>query len=145
MTFGTTAGKTWIEALPTEHGAKFTGRTFSRLHIVDSGGAVPSVGEIWATADHKVESHAHESDELLYVLSGAIEVNGRRLEANDVVYVPRGTPYSARVLTDKGSHILRLEMANSDRRAVVSEYEARNWNGPLTSEGMPNLGGSRAE
>jgi hypothetical protein len=64
MTFGTTNGKPWIEALPTNRG-RFTGRTFSRFHIVGAGGVVPSVGEIWATSDHTVESHAHDADELL--------------------------------------------------------------------------------
>lgn len=145
MTFGTTVGKSWIEALPTQRGAQFTGRTFSRFHIVDARGAVPSVGEIWATSDHMVESHAHDSDELLYVLSGSIEINGQRLESNEVVFIPRGTPYSARVLTDEGSHILRVEMPNADPRAGVSEYDGRIWKGPLTNEGVPHLGESAAE
>src|SRR5215213_2526276 len=77
MTFGTTEGKPWVEALPAERGSMFTGRTFSRFHIVGDGGALPTVCEIWATSDHAVKSHAHGSSELLYVLSGAIEVNGR--------------------------------------------------------------------
>lgn len=85
MTFGTTEGRPWVEALPTQPG-RFTGRTFSRFHIVDADGSVPTVGEIWATSDHAVESHAHDADELLYVLSGAIAVNGRRLRSNEVVF-----------------------------------------------------------
>ena len=145
MTFGTTVGKTWTEALPTRRGAQFTGRTFSRFHIVSDSGAVSSVGEIWATSDHAVESHAHDSDELLYVLSGAIEVNGQKLGINDVVFIPKGTSYSARVLADEGSHILRIDMANADRHAEVSEYDARDWEGPLTNEGVPHLGKSAAE
>jgi len=78
MTFGTTKDKPWIEAILTDRGPQFSGRTFSRFHIVSNSSAVPTVGEIWATSDHAVESHAHDSDELLYVLSGVIEINGQR-------------------------------------------------------------------
>ncbi|HKG20765.1 MAG TPA: cupin domain-containing protein [Blastocatellia bacterium] len=142
MTFGTTEGKPWVEALPAERGSMFTGRTFSRFHIVGDGGALPTVCEIWATSDHAVKSHAHGSSELLYVLSGAIEVNGRRLGANDVVFIPRGTSYSARVLTDGGSHVLRVELPDGDSNAGGSEYDARAWNGPLTADGYPELRGT---
>ncbi|HEX8845405.1 MAG TPA: hypothetical protein VF791_12210 [Pyrinomonadaceae bacterium] len=140
MTFGTTAGKPWVEALPTPHGHPFTGRTFSRFHLIGNGGAAPTVGEIWATSDHTVESHAHDSDELLYVLDGAIEVNGRRMLTNDVVFIPRGTPYSARVLTGEGAHVLRVELPNADASREGAEYEARTWTGPLTDQGVPHLG-----
>ena len=139
MTFGTTKGKPWVEALPAEHGSAFRGRTFSRFHIVGNGRAVPTICEIWATADHAVESHAHDSSELLYVLSGAIEVNGRRLEVNDVVFIPKGASYSARVLSDEGSHVLRVELPKDDSSIEAAEYEARAWSGPLTAEGYPEL------
>src|SRR5215216_5132461 len=145
MTFGTTADKPWVEALQTERGAPFTGRTFSRFHIVGNSSSVPTVGEIWATSGHAVEEHAHDSDELLYVLSGAIEVNGGRVEANDVVFIPRGTSYHARVLTEEGSHVLRVEMPDGDRRVGVEEYDARRWEGPLTKEGVPDIGVCGAE
>jgi mannose-6-phosphate isomerase-like protein (cupin superfamily) len=139
MTFGTTIGKPWIEALPTERGAQFTGRTFSRFHLIGTGSAVPSVCEIWATSDHALEPHAHDSDELLYVLSGVIEINGQRLGANDVVYIPGGTPYGARVVSEAGSHVVRVELPKAERHAGGPEYDARVWRGPLTGEGTPNL------
>ena len=139
MTFGTTEGKPWIEALPTERGT-FTGRTFSRFHLVDDRGAVPMVGEIWATSDHAVESHAHDADELLYVLRGAIAVNGRRLGSNEVVFIPRGTSYRARVLTNEGARVLRIELPKAAGREEGAEYEARVWQGPLTDDGVPQLG-----
>jgi mannose-6-phosphate isomerase-like protein (cupin superfamily) len=138
MTFGTTKDRAWFEALPTERGS-FTGRTFSRFHIVDNSGSVPNVGEIWATSDHAVEAHAHGADELLYVLSGAIAINGRRLGSNEVVFIPRDASYSARVLTDEGAHVLRIELPNASRDEGT-EYEARVWHGPLTDEGLPQLG-----
>jgi len=138
MTFGTTEGKPWIEALPTARG-RFTGRTFSRFHIVGAGGLALTVGEIWATSDHAVESHAHDADELLYVLSGAVSVNGRRLGSNDVVFIPRGAPYSARVITEEGAHILRVELPGGARGDEGAEYEARVWQGPLTDDGVPRL------
>jgi mannose-6-phosphate isomerase-like protein (cupin superfamily) len=139
VTFGTTEGKSWVEAVPTGHGPTFTGRTFSRFHIVGDGGAVPNVCEIWAAGDHAVESHAHDRDELLYVLSGAVEIDGRRVEANGVVFIPRGTAYGARVLSVEGSHVLRVEIPNGGRGVEAPEYEARAWTGPLTGEGIPNL------
>ena len=92
MTFGTTEGKVWVEALPTMCGATFTGRTFSRLHIADHNSAIPIIGQIWATSGHAVETHAHDADELLYVLSGVIEVNGQRFRGK------RGRLYSQRHL-----------------------------------------------
>ena len=137
MTFGTTEGQPWIEALPTQRG-KFSGRTFSRFHIVNAGNLVPTVGEIWATSDHAVESHAHHADELLYVLSGAIAVNGRRLGSNGVVFIPRGSSYSAQVLTDEGAHVLRIELPAATRD-TGTEYEARVWQGPLTVDGIPQV------
>jgi hypothetical protein len=36
MTFGTTEGQPWVEALPTQRG-RFAGRTFSRFHILNAG------------------------------------------------------------------------------------------------------------
>src|SRR5438045_2116726 len=107
MTIGTTQGKQWVETLATERGAQFTGRTFCRLHM--HGDGLPAIGEIWATSDHAVEGHAHDADELLYVLDGSIEVNGRSLVKHEVAFIPRGTPYAARVLGDGGSHVLRIE------------------------------------
>ena len=136
MTFGTTEGQPWVEALPTERGT-FTGRTFSRFHI--AGGSAPNVCEIWATSDHAVESHAHDADELFYVLGGAIEVNGRRLCAGEVVFIPRGTSYGARVLTDGGAHVLRIQLPNGDGRNDSGEYDARVWQGQLTDDGLPQL------
>lgn len=136
MTFGTTEGKPWVEALPTERGT-FTGRTFSRFHLVGGRGLAPTVCEIWATSDHAVESHAHDSDELLYVISGAIEINGQRLGSNEVVFIPRGTSYGARVLSGEGARVLRVELANAAGRSEGPEYEARVWRGTLTDEGVP--------
>lgn len=62
-----------------------------------------------------VESHAHDADELLYVLSGAIAVNGRRLESNEIVFIPKGSAYSAQVLTDEGARVLRIGLPNAGR------------------------------
>ena len=138
MTFGTTENKTWVEALPAERGM-FTGRTFSRFHIVSAADS-PTVGEIWATSDHAVEAHAHEVDELLYILSGAIAVNGRKLGPNEVVFIPRGTAYGARVLTEEGARVLRIELSNASGRSEGAEYEARVWQGPLAEDGVPHLG-----
>jgi mannose-6-phosphate isomerase-like protein (cupin superfamily) len=138
MTFGTTEGKLWIEALPTARG-QFTGRTFSRFHIAGAGSTVPSVGEIWVTSDHSVEAHAHDADELLYVLNGAIEINGRRLGPNEVVFIPRGAAYSARVTSEEGAHVLRVELPGGSRDVEGAEYEARVWRGPITDDGMPQL------
>ena len=139
MTFGTTEGKQWVEALPAGRHT-FTGRTFSRFHIVSNGGSVPTVCEIWATSDHAVESHAHDADELFYVLSGAIEVNGRRVGASEVVFIPRGTPYGARVSADGGAHVLRVELPDGAGRGEGAEYGARAWQGRLTEDGLPLLG-----
>ena len=113
MTFGTTEGKPWVEAFSTEPG-KFTGRTFSRFHILSDRMSIPSVAEIWATPDHVVESHVHTSDELFYVLRGAIEVNGKRVGPREVVFIPRNTSYGARVLTNDGAHVLRIELPVTD-------------------------------
>ena len=138
MTFGSTAGQPWVEALPTARG-RFAGRTFSRLHIVNGGDSVPTVGEIWATSDHAVEAHAHDADELLYVLSGALAVNGRRLGPNEVVFIERGAAYGAQVLSDDGARVLRIQLPNAASRDEGTEYEARVWRGPLTADGVPQL------
>jgi hypothetical protein len=145
MRYGTTEGKPWIETLPTQRGAPFTGRTFSRIHILASGGSVPTVGEIWADSDHAVESHAHGTDELLYVLRGAIEVNGRRVGRNELVFIASGEAYSARVISEEGSHVLRIVMGNGERGEEDPEYDGRTWEGTLTEEGFPELGMGRRE
>lgn len=108
------------------------------------------IGEIWATADHAVEGHAHEADEMLYVLSGAIEVNGRTLRANEVVHIPGGSAYTARVASPEGAHVLRVEFPRATACAAAGEashqqdappeYDARPWTGPLTKGGFPDLG-----
>ncbi len=140
MIFGTTEGGTWSETLPTAHGTPFTGRTFCRCHMSGDRETVPSICEIWATSEHEVEGHAHDCDELLYVLRGAIEVNGRTLRVNEVVFIPRGTSYTARVLSGDGGHVLRMEFPNAAARMHGAEYEPRTWSGPLTEAGFPDLG-----
>ncbi len=136
MTFGTTEGKPWVEAISTEPG-KFIGRTFSRFHILSDHVSIPSVAEIWATSDHVAEAHAHNSDELFYVLRGAIEINGKGVGPREVVFIPRNTVYSARVLTSDGAHVVRIELPNADSRVEDVEFAARIWQGPLTDDGVP--------
>lgn len=140
MTFGSTRGKSWTEVLPTKRGAPFTGRTFSRFHFAGDRSRVPAVGEIWATGEHAVEAHAHESDELLYVLSGAIEVDGNVIVENETVFIPRGTAYRARVVAPGGSRVLRIEFPGLGARPERAEYDARVWKGPLTEAGVPAVG-----
>jgi quercetin dioxygenase-like cupin family protein len=141
MTFGATKDKPWSETLPTSRGASFTGRTFCRFHMTGRSGSEPSIAEIWATRDHAVEGHAHDSDEMLYVLSGAIEVNGKTLGANEVVFIPRGDTYRAQVVSDDGSHVLRVAFSGGDDPSHPPEYDARPWSGPLTDDGFPDVGG----
>lgn len=138
MTFGSTRSKQWTEAVPGSKAHSFTGRTFSRLHMPGDI-ATPSVGEIWATHDHAIEPHAHGSDEVLYVLHGAIEVGGQKVCENEVIFLPRGTSYSARVVSDEGAHVLRIELPNGGIQPSPPEYAARVWNGPLTQEGFPSI------
>ena len=139
MTFGATKGQPWSETLPTSRGAHFSGRTFCRFFVVGRSTAEPTIAEIWATPDHAVEGHAHDSEEMLYVLSGAIEVNGRTLGTNEVVFIPRGDSYQARVASAEGSHILRVAFSTEDPRLHPPEYDARRWTGPLTESGFPDL------
>lgn len=139
MTFGTTREQPWTETLPTARGAGFTGRTFCRFHFTGGAAAIPSVAEIWATSDHAVEGHAHDADELLYVLSGAIEVNGHTLQANEMVFIPSGDSYRARVVSQEGSHVLRVALPRPSNDAHPPEYDARPWSGPLTADGFPDL------
>ena len=122
MIFGTTKGMAWSETLPTARGAPFTGRTFCRCHLPGDQETVPSMHEIWATSEHAVEGHAHDSNELLYVLKGVIEVNGQTLERNEVVFIPRGTSYRARVLSVEGAHVLRIGFANAAGEASGPEF-----------------------
>jgi mannose-6-phosphate isomerase-like protein (cupin superfamily) len=137
ITIGTTKGQPWIEAIPTAHHS-FEGRTFSRFHLAGDD-RVPGVAELWVTPDHSVDAHAHDVDELFYVLSGSIEINGKRLDANDTVFIPRGTPYDARVLEESGSRVLRIALSSQRRDEGVPEYEAKLWRGPLTEDGLPDL------
>jgi mannose-6-phosphate isomerase-like protein (cupin superfamily) len=138
---GSTGGQPWVEAVPTRD-SSFAGRTFSRWHLVGGNGDAPNVAEIWATGDHDVSAHAHDVDEILYVLRGAIEVNGRTLTKNDVAFIPRGSSYRARVVTPEGSHVLRVEFPQPRERAAANEYGAKVWRGPLTAEGVPDVGDS---
>jgi mannose-6-phosphate isomerase-like protein (cupin superfamily) len=141
--YGTTKQRPWIEAIPTSrHG--FSGRTFSRFQLASGEPGVPNVAEIWASSGHAAAAHAHDSDEVLYVLSGAIEIDGRRLEANDVAFIPAGTAYDARVVSADGSHVLRIELRGAAAGAAEAEYEARTWRGPLTAAGLPDLSERRS-
>lgn len=75
---------------------------------------------------------------MLYVLKGAIQVNDRKLEANDVVFIPRGSAYRARVRSEGGAHILRIVLLRA--QGGEPEYGSRPWAGPLTEEGLPDPG-----
>jgi hypothetical protein len=78
---------------------------------------------------------------MLYVLSGAIEVNGRTVRANGVVFIPRGDSYRARVVSSGGSHVLRVAFRVAADPAHPPEYDSRTWTGPLTDGGFPDPGG----
>jgi hypothetical protein len=106
---------------------------------------LPTVGEIWATTDHAVDGHAHDSDEMLYVLQGSIEVNGRIVQSNEAVFIPRGESYQARVVSDGGSHVLHLEFPNAAAVRQPSEYDSRIWQGPLAKDGFPDVGSAGAD
>ena len=138
MAVGSTKGQPWTETVPTNRAPHFTGRTFFRLHMVGEG--LPTIAEIWATSDHAVEGHAHAADELLYVLDGAIEVNDRTLGRNEVAFISAGTSYVARVVSEGGSHVLRVEFPHANSGDDPPEHDAKPWRGPLTDEGFPDLG-----
>jgi len=137
MVVGTTQGKQWTETLPTDRGARFTGRTFFRLHILAD--ALPVIGEIWATSDHAVNGHSHEADEMWYVLNGAIEVNGQALGKNELAFIPAGSHYTARIVSDGGGHVLRIAFPSATSHDEPPEYDSRPWIGPLTHDGFPDL------
>ena len=137
--YGTTEGSRWSETLATAHGAPFTGRTFSRCHLPGDMPGVPTVHEIWATSEHAVDGHAHGGAELLYVLRGVIEVSGQALGANEVVFIPGGASYTARVLSSDGCHVLRVAFPSTSGSACEPEYAARAWSGPVTTNGFPDL------
>jgi mannose-6-phosphate isomerase-like protein (cupin superfamily) len=143
MTFGSTQGRLWVESLPTARGVRFSGRTFCRFYISGDPRTCPSLAEIWATSDHAVDGHAHDSDEMLYVLSGAIEVNGQLVQPNEAVFIPRGESYRARVVSAEGGHVLRLAFPNAAAVPQPSDYDARMWPGGLTKDGFPDLGSDR--
>lgn len=133
VAFGKTAAEHWIETLPTQHD-KFSGRTFCRSFL--RGSDAPSVVEIWATADHAVDAHAHDTDEVLFVLRGAIEINGVIVGTNELVFIPRGQSYSAKVVSAPGSHVLRIALTNS---GATPQYGHQTWLGFLTEDGYPDL------
>jgi mannose-6-phosphate isomerase-like protein (cupin superfamily) len=145
MTFCSPQGRPWMETLPTQRGARFTGRTFCRFHLSGDSRTLPSVAEIWATSDHAVDEHAHDSDEMLCILSGTIEVNGQILRLNEAVFIPRGETYRARVVSAEGGHVLRVAFPNAAAVPEPAEYDARPWPGPLTQAGFPDLGNVREE
>jgi quercetin dioxygenase-like cupin family protein len=49
--------------------------------------------EVRIPANQAVESHAHECDEIIYVLSGELHLGARVLEAGSSVHVPGQTLY----------------------------------------------------
>ena len=114
MVIGTTQGKQWTKTLPTDRGARFSGRTFFRLHMLGEG--LPVVAEIWATSDHAVDGHSHDAAEMLYVLNGTIEVNGQTLGKNELAFIPAGSHYTARIVSDGGSHVLRIAFLSVSER-----------------------------
>lgn len=136
---GTTEGAPWSETLATAHGAAFTGRSFSRCHLPGDMQGVPTVHEIWATSEHAVEGHAHGGAELLYVLTGEIEVSGQTLGVNELAFIPGGVSYTARVRSRDGCHVLRVAFPGPDVSACEPEYAARVWSGPVTTSGFPDL------
>ncbi len=137
MVIGTTQGKQWIETLPTERGGRFSGRTFFRLHMLGEG--LPVVAEIWATSDHAVDGHSHDAAEMLYVLDGSIEVNGKTLGRNELAFIPAGSHYTARIVSNGGGHVLRIALPSATSVDEAPEYDARPWGGPLSSDGFPDL------
>jgi quercetin dioxygenase-like cupin family protein len=138
MTVGSVSGKRWIETIPRAH-SSFSGRTFARIHIVGDEVSIPTVGEIWASQDHEVESHEHDRAELLYVLRGAIKVNDQRLDAGDVVFIPKNTKYRAGVASTTAAHVLRVELPGPASHPRMAEYDSKEWSGALDEAGFPDL------
>jgi hypothetical protein len=72
-------------------------------------------------------------------VSGVIAINGRELGPNEVVFIPRGAAYNARVMDGEGARVLRVELPGGARDIGDAEYDARVWRGPLTDDGIPHL------
>ena len=143
MVIGTTQGQQWTETLSADRGARFSGRTFFRLHMLGEG--LPVVAEIWATSDHAVEGHSHDAAEMLYVLGGSIEVNGQTLGRNELAFIPAGSHYSARIVSNSGGHVLRIVFPYVSDPSELPEYDSRPWVGPLTHDGFPDLERERVD
>jgi hypothetical protein len=62
----------------------------------------------------------------------------RLVATHETVFIPRGTSYAARVTSDNGSRVLRVELPGGNRRRPA-EYEGRIWRGPVHEDGTPAL------
>jgi quercetin dioxygenase-like cupin family protein len=94
----------WIEIPPDDEnvGGK---RTFHPGPNDDPHGL--ELFEVRLAPDRTIESHAHESDEIIYVLSGQMHLGATVLEAGSTVHVPGRTLYTFKA-GPQGLHFLNF-------------------------------------
>lgn len=82
--------------------------------------------EVVSDANHPVEPHAHEDDEIIYVIEGSLVLRGETLGPGSAVLVPAWTLYSFRA-GDQGVRYAVFRPRYSARRLITrTEYlEAR--------------------
>jgi quercetin dioxygenase-like cupin family protein len=87
----------WSDTVPAERDAlEGVGRRVRH----DGAGASPQLLELEYPPNYKVEPHAHDLGEIIYVVRGSLLVGAHRVGPGDSVHVPGSTLYSFRAGPD---------------------------------------------
>jgi hypothetical protein len=84
----------------------------------------PSLVEVRASPDKPATAHAHETDEIVYVLEGELVIGRRVFGPESAVFIPANTLYSFRV-GPEGVRYLNMRTRRDDSYITRDELVAR--------------------
>jgi quercetin dioxygenase-like cupin family protein len=75
--------------------------------LMARGPGVPNMQRSRYEPHHFEPPHSHDEDEVIYLLTGFLELGDVRLDVGDAIYVPKNTRYSLRA-GEGGAEFLRV-------------------------------------
>ncbi|MCL0101772.1 cupin domain-containing protein [Dehalococcoidia bacterium] len=109
--------------------------------------ATPNALDVYYEPGFNSLRHSHPMDEIFFMFSGSLHVNGYDLTEGSVAYVPKNTMYGPEYTGDDGAYFIRIELWDTATGrpdgTKGTEMEPsptlRLWNGPFQINGTPNV------
>ena len=107
--------------------------------------ATPNALDVYYEPGFNSLRHSHPLDEIFYIFSGTLHVNGYDLKQGSVAFVPKNTMYGPEYTGDDGVYFIRVELWDTDTGRpdgtkggeMGAGPTLRWWEGALHADGRP--------